>query len=169
MDADLTKYRQKLIGSEEERAVSPVIGVILMVAITVILAAVIAAFVLDMGDDMGSEPLTASVDSEVTYSDDEVVIEAIDTGNADEFLIRATGENEDDIFDDGQSDTFTFDGSGDTVILSADEDNDDVDFEESDVSEFTSDGDKEAELRIIAVDGDDETQVSSVDVVWNNQ
>lgn len=41
---------EKLIGNEEERAVSPVIGVILMVAITVILAAVIAAFVLDLGD-----------------------------------------------------------------------------------------------------------------------
>ncbi|WP_083867357.1 type IV pilin [Natrialba taiwanensis] len=50
---DLTKYRAKLIGNEEERAVSPVIGVILMVAITVILAAVIAAFVLDMGDSIG--------------------------------------------------------------------------------------------------------------------
>ncbi|QSW99202.1 type IV pilin [Haloterrigena alkaliphila] len=58
---DLHKYRNKLIGSEEERAVSPVIGVILMVAITVILAAVIAAFVLDMGDDMGNTgPQTAT-------------------------------------------------------------------------------------------------------------
>ncbi len=35
---------------EGERAVSPVIGVILMVAITVILAAVIASFVLGLGD-----------------------------------------------------------------------------------------------------------------------
>ena len=52
---DLTRVRDKLIGNDDERAVSPVIGVILMVAITVILAAVIAAFVLDMGDSMGSE------------------------------------------------------------------------------------------------------------------
>lgn len=37
-------------GTDEERAVSPVIGVILMVAITVILAAVIASFVLGLGD-----------------------------------------------------------------------------------------------------------------------
>jgi flagellin-like protein len=35
---------------EEDDAVSPVIGVILMVAITVILAAVIASFVLGLGD-----------------------------------------------------------------------------------------------------------------------
>lgn len=47
---DLKKYRQKLVGSNDERAVSPVIGVILMVAITVILAAVIATFVMDIGD-----------------------------------------------------------------------------------------------------------------------
>lgn len=38
----------------EKRGVSPVIGVILMVAITVILAAVIGAFVLGLGDDLGN-------------------------------------------------------------------------------------------------------------------
>ena len=37
---------------ENEEAVSPVIGVILMVAITVILAAVIAAFVFGMGSNV---------------------------------------------------------------------------------------------------------------------
>lgn len=40
--------------SKKDRAVSPVIGVILMVAITVILAAVIGAFVLGLGDDLGN-------------------------------------------------------------------------------------------------------------------
>jgi len=35
---------------QDDDAVSPVIGVILMVAITVILAAVIASFVLGLGD-----------------------------------------------------------------------------------------------------------------------
>ena len=38
----------------EDRGVSPVIGVILMVAITVILAAVIGAFVLGLGDQASS-------------------------------------------------------------------------------------------------------------------
>jgi flagellin-like protein len=38
---------------KEDRAVSPVIGVILMVAITVILAAVIGTFVLGLGDQVG--------------------------------------------------------------------------------------------------------------------
>ncbi|WP_076143218.1 type IV pilin [Natrinema saccharevitans] len=58
---DGKQIRNKLIGSDDQRAVSPVIGVILMVAITVILAAVIAAFVLDMGDP-GNQTLTAQAD-----------------------------------------------------------------------------------------------------------
>jgi flagellin-like protein len=37
---------------DDTRAVSPVIGVVLMVAITVILAAVIGTFVLGLGDDL---------------------------------------------------------------------------------------------------------------------
>lgn len=40
----------------DDSAVSPVIGVILMVAITVILAAVIASFVLGLGDADGPAP-----------------------------------------------------------------------------------------------------------------
>ncbi|MEG3057024.1 MAG: type IV pilin N-terminal domain-containing protein [Methanoculleus sp.] len=48
---------------ENEDAVSPVIGVILMVAITVILAAVIAAFVFGMGSDVGTTK-TVSISSQ---------------------------------------------------------------------------------------------------------
>ena len=50
---------------DSDRAVSPVIGVILMVAITVILAAVIGTFVLGLGDQLGDSQPTAqlSVDS----------------------------------------------------------------------------------------------------------
>lgn len=52
---------------DEDRGVSPVIGVILMVAITVILAAVIASFVLGMGPNTASTP-TATFDSEYDSS-----------------------------------------------------------------------------------------------------
>jgi len=45
----------------DERGVSPVIGVILMVAITVILAAVIGAFVLNLGNDIQNTAPTASI------------------------------------------------------------------------------------------------------------
>jgi len=44
----------------EDRGVSPVIGVILMVAITVILAAVIGAFVLGLGDQASNTAPQAS-------------------------------------------------------------------------------------------------------------
>ena len=69
---------KKLIGSEDERAVSPVIGVILMVAITVILAAVIAAFVLDIGP--GDSTLSAAADLDA--DEDEVDVE-ITSGGGD--------------------------------------------------------------------------------------
>ncbi|MCE5339417.1 MAG: type IV pilin N-terminal domain-containing protein [Methanomicrobiaceae archaeon] len=45
---------------ENEEAVSPVIGVILMVAITVILAAVIAAFVFGMTDNVATTKTVAA-------------------------------------------------------------------------------------------------------------
>lgn len=45
---------------DDDRAVSPVIGVILMVAITVILAAVIGTFVLGLGDQVSQTTPSAS-------------------------------------------------------------------------------------------------------------
>jgi flagellin-like protein len=50
----------------ENRAVSPVIGVILMVAITVILAAVIGAFVLEIGDQQETAPSTSFESQQTT-------------------------------------------------------------------------------------------------------
>lgn len=54
--------RIKALLTDEENAVSPVIGVILMVAITVILAAVIASFVLGIGPSEAAP--TVNFDSE---------------------------------------------------------------------------------------------------------
>ncbi|WP_114575971.1 type IV pilin [Saliphagus sp. LR7] len=72
--------KQTVFGNEDERGVSPVIGVILMVAITVILAAVIAMFVLDLGGSV-SEEANAGVDIEETDSGYQV--SWISEGNAD--------------------------------------------------------------------------------------
>ncbi|MFC7187858.1 type IV pilin N-terminal domain-containing protein [Halorubrum yunnanense] len=58
----------------DDRAVSPVIGVILMVAITVILAAVIGTFVLGLGDSLGDSQPTASIGIEAGSETGEVVI-----------------------------------------------------------------------------------------------
>lgn len=72
-----------LFNDESDRAVSPVIGVILMVAITVILAAVIGTFVIGIGQDSGQQTAQAAFSSvEATdggtgtpLPDDTVVIE----------------------------------------------------------------------------------------------
>jgi flagellin-like protein len=74
---DAKRIRSKLIGNEDERAVSPVIGVILMVAITVILAAVIAAFVLDLGQSQ-SASAAAGFQFEETSSGVEVTLISAD-------------------------------------------------------------------------------------------
>ena len=82
-------------GSEQkfgdDRAVSPVIGVILMVAITVILAAVIATFVLDLGDQVqGNASAGVSVDESTsphtvtitTLGSNTDSVECADNGNS---------------------------------------------------------------------------------------
>lgn len=50
--------------TKDDEAVSPVIGVILMVAITVILAAVIAAFVFGMGGSLQKQYVVAATASQ---------------------------------------------------------------------------------------------------------
>lgn len=84
---NIENYRKKLIGNEEERAVSPVIGVILMVAITVILAAVIAAFVLDLGGNINEEAQAGvSVEGDGTT---EALISVDSMSNADGVYVVA--------------------------------------------------------------------------------
>lgn len=56
---------RKFIDADHDRGVSPVIGVILMVAITVILAAVIGTFVLGLGQDMS----TSAPNAQLSLSD----------------------------------------------------------------------------------------------------
>ncbi|UGV39759.1 type IV pilin N-terminal domain-containing protein [Methanococcoides orientis] len=73
--------------NRNEDAVSPVIGVILMVAITVILAAVIAAFVFGMGpSEMAPQAsLRASATTDSTYS-----VVMIEHQGGDEVILDAT-------------------------------------------------------------------------------
>jgi flagellin-like protein len=69
--------------TDDEKAVSPVIGVILMVAITVILAAVIATFVLGLGESVsGTAPqatFSFDYDSDASPSDGDQLYD--DTGS----------------------------------------------------------------------------------------
>jgi flagellin-like protein len=59
---ELKNAIRSFVDDDEDRAVSPVIGVILMVAITVILAAVIGTFVLGLGDRVSQASPNANFD-----------------------------------------------------------------------------------------------------------
>ena len=110
---------RKLIGSEDERAVSPVIGVILMVAITVILAAVIAAFVLDIGDT--GEPVQANIDVSVddTGDDTDVELTVTDATNVDSFEVRQGADcfTEDEILSPSVGETDSGNGCDGSLII----------------------------------------------------
>lgn len=119
----------------DESGVSPVIGVILMVAITVILAAVIAAFVLGFGADTGSAP-TASFDSDEDNGNVEFTLQSGDTLEEDEIYVRGDGAgnvDNDDLF--GGEDTLS---SG-----------------ESFTAEIEEDAEEGDELNVVWEDGDD--------------
>ena len=108
---------------DDDAAVSPVIGVILMVAITVILAAVIGTFVLGLGDQVSQTTPNASFsfdyDRDTGGNDTlEVAHNGGDTISADELNASVTGA----LAGTGSS-TFTgdlFDGSGDVTAGSSD-------------------------------------------------
>ncbi|GAB6880422.1 type IV pilin [Halorubrum gandharaense] len=97
----------------DDRAVSPVIGVILMVAITVILAAVIGTFVLGLGDQIGENAPQATFSTDVDGFDNDT------SGGGLEFTIEKTG-GQDISVDDLR---VTVDGSdtGDSVDDALDE------------------------------------------------
>ena len=129
----------------DDDAVSPVIGVILMVAITVILAAVIGTFVLGLGDDLGQTAPNANYDVEdnqvlVHNGGDPIVAEQVtfdgtdvseDNTGADvdeetgEITAGGTiadaedaiGEEEDDEFEGGEQLVWEDPDSGETQVL----------------------------------------------------
>jgi flagellin-like protein len=68
------KLTELFTSDESERAVSPVIGVILMVAITVILAAVIGTFVLGLGDQVQQTSPNAQWNWDESDTDPKLVI-----------------------------------------------------------------------------------------------
>lgn len=96
----------------DDRGVSPVIGVILMVAITVILAAVIGTFVLGLGDQLGSN---ANAGVSVDKTDTNATVTLVDKGNVDSVNVTS-GSNSDTLNNVGDSVTVDFDGEDIQVI-----------------------------------------------------
>jgi len=90
----------------EDRGVSPVIGVILMVAITVILAAVIGAFVLQLGDSVSQTAPQASIGIDNTDASTNSIILRHSGGDTVEWAdTRVAVENE-------SGNSATWDGPG---------------------------------------------------------
>jgi len=135
------------IPDRDERGVSPVIGVILMVAITVILAAVIGAFVLGLGDQVSNSAPQASF--EFDFDDDR---------NA-----TITHGGGDDI--DGSTLTVTVGGVD--MYNSSDGPRSGTDYNNEgwSTSETISTGDA---LNINATASADKTNGQTVRIVWNN-
>ena len=102
----------------DDDAVSPVIGVILMVAITVILAAVIAAFVLDLGDTDDAAP-TANFEFDYDQDASELTVIHDRGDNLDPESVTLTGENL-NIRDDAPVDPEGLDDDYDGVSLTSD-------------------------------------------------
>jgi len=85
---------KELFTDDSDRGVSPVIGVILMVAITVILAALIGAFVLGLGDQVSNNAPQASF----SFDFDGTNVTVTHTGgdniqNSSVYVTNGNGEN----------------------------------------------------------------------------
>ncbi len=116
---------------EEDRGVSPVIGVILMVAITVILAAVIGTFVLGLGDSLNQAP-QAQLDVSSTSTDNITIShnggDSIPESDLEVrfdsdavALDNGTGISDGDEFSVGSSVTFNGTAAGEGNFASGDE------------------------------------------------
>jgi len=121
------KIQQKEANDDSERAVSPVIGVILMVSITVILAAVIGVFVLEFGSSVSDSPPTVKFDMTVDSDNNAKILhEGGDVFEADSVSI--TNNESEYTFESGsvsagdESNSFNV-SDGDTVRVVWESDN----------------------------------------------
>jgi len=107
--------------NDGSRAVSPVIGVILMVAITVILAAVIGGFVLGRGDQVSNNEPQASFSFEFNSTSGDVNITHTGGENIQASNLNVSNGSNDKRWNGGSGTVSTGDGefigysSGDTV------------------------------------------------------
>lgn len=89
---------KQFLGSDEDRAVSPVIGVVLMLTATVIIGGVVASFVTGMGSGMESAPQASfNFDYDDGASNVTITHEGGATIAADQLEVKVTGNNTDTI------------------------------------------------------------------------
>lgn len=128
----------------EERAVSPVIGVILMVAITVILAAVIGTFVIGLGDGVGDTAPQASFDFDPNDSD------------TDDRNVTFTHRSGDSI----PADTYNVTVSGNAEVNDVDT-SDELSAGDSVEADINLNGESEITVRLVYNDGEQSTTLAS--------
>ncbi|MEY7848565.1 type IV pilin [Natrarchaeobius sp. A-rgal3] len=101
-----------------DQGVSPVVGVILVVAVTVILAAVVAGLVLDIGGDI-EEEVQAGVSITVHHDPQYIDVQVTTLGNADR--INVTGDPAEHLASSGPNDLDEDDltelGTGDSLRI----------------------------------------------------
>jgi len=100
---------------DADRGVSPVIGVILMVAITVILAAVIGAFVMGMGQNVSNNVNAGAEIQTTNASNGNVTVTWIDKGNAKHLNITVKPKSK-----SGSSAKANLTSVGESVIIAED-------------------------------------------------
>ena len=142
----------------DDTAVSPVIGVILMVAITVILAAVIGTFVLGLGDSIGENAPSASYDWDETSDGVELTHQSGQNINPDRLSATLDGNNLDDEATSGDSFGDVWAGGGDDVSSG-----DRVTFVPTD---STWEGDEDDREFRVAVDGTEFSGGEEFRVIW---
>jgi len=136
----------------DDKAVSPVIGVILMVAITVILAAVIGTFVLGLGDSIGDSTPSASISGE--FDDEKTVTFTHQSGqNIDVGDLRISNSGSNEGTERGLN-SATVSGDGDT-------------FSAGDTIEYEVEGDGTA--RLVFDSGSTSSTLASVDYDTNGE
>jgi len=135
---------------KSERGVSPVIGVILMVAITVILAAVIAAFVLDIGPS-DTDPIAAvEIDGDNT-TEVSVTLQSVSQGDG-----IAVFPNDEDINKGDELDSIEIGGDdGDDFIASTATTGSSITLDGSDEGNVNGELDGEYNFIAISYDGED--------------
>lgn len=112
--------RQERLPPEVRRAISPVIGVVLLVAITLLLASITAAFVLGIGGEQRAPQASVSVAVDVDDEQVKLVHQAGESLSADRTRIvweiggetvRSEATEAEQTLEAGKSTVFTFDGS----------------------------------------------------------
>jgi flagellin-like protein len=105
---------------DDDSAVSPVIGVILMVAITVILAAVIASFVLGLGQ--GNDPApNPTISSSVDSQNDNITLDVTGGDDFDTGVATLQGEVDGTSFETDLDNVIDSDQvtAGDSIVIDA--------------------------------------------------